>query len=458
MGSLFTSLLNTANALQVFSQALTVTQNNVTNSSTPGYAKQTLAIEAMPFDLSVGLPGGVKAGATLSSRDAFAEQAVRDQQTALGFYQQKTADLTPVQSYFDLSTTSGIAPSISALFQSFSQLSVAPNDTVSRQAVIDQATVVAQNFQDTAKGLLAQGTNLEQDSRSTIDEINRLAGVIAEVNSHNRVDPQGGIDAGVDAQLNSSLEELSQLTNFTALQQPDGTVSVFIGGQTPLVVNDQAYNIKGNFSTPQTAVLSSTGADISAQITGGNLSALLDDSNNLLPSYVTDLNTLAQGLADQVNTALSNGIDQNGAAPTTNLFSYDPGFGAALTLSVNPLTPDQIAAAAPGSPGGNDNALSLAQLGDAKTINGETFTGFYGNLGGRLGRDLSNASASQSTKQQLLTQAQALREQVSGVSLDAEAENLLAFQRAYEATAKMLEVLNNLTGTLMNIIQPTATG
>ncbi|HYL76995.1 MAG TPA: flagellar hook-associated protein FlgK [Bryobacteraceae bacterium] len=452
MGNLLASLLNTSNALRVYSQALTVSQNNVVNASTPGYAKQTQGLEAMPFDVTVGLPGGVMAGPVLSARDGFAEKSVREQQTALDLYQQKTTDLTPLETYFDLSGTSGIGPDISGLFQRFSQLSVSPNDAVARQGVIDQANTVAQSFRNTAMGLAGQGTSLDQESRSTIDSINRLAGIIAEVNAHNRVDPSGSVDAGVDAQLNSALEEMSQLVNFTALQQPDGTIAVYLGGQSPLVSNDQVYAIHGDFSTAQTAIVSSTGADLTPLITGGKLSALLDDNNNLLPAYMKDLNTLAENLASQVNTTLANGVDQNGAAPVTDLFQYDAATGAALTLSVNPVTPDQIAAALPGAAGGNGNALALAKLANAKTVDGYTFAQFYGNLGGRVGRDLSEAKDTQSTKQQLLSQAQALRQQVSGVSLDEEAEHLVAFQRAYEATSKMMSILNSLTDTLMKVI------
>jgi len=445
-------MLNTANALRAFQDGLTVTQNNVTNATTPGYVKQTQSLVALPFDLSVGLPGGVTAGPVLSSRDGYAEQAVRDQQTALGLYDQKVSDLTPLETYFSLSSSSGLGPAINNLFQGFSQLSVNPNDTVSRQQVIDQANTVAQNFRQTASGLESQGTNINQEARTTIDSINHLASVIAEVNSKNRVDPFGTIDAGVDAELNSTLEQLSQLTNFSALQQPDGTISLFIGGQTPLVVGDQVYAIEGDFSTSRTAILSNTGRDITDEIAGGKLSALLDDNNNLLPSYLDDLNTLAKSLADQVNGTLESGIDQNGAAPVTDLFTYDPNVGAAVSLAVNPLTPDQIAAALPGAPGGNGNALILAKLGDGTSLNGYTFSQFYGNLGGRVGNDLSTATENQTTKQQLLTQAQTLRQQVSGVSLDEEAEHLMTFQRSYQAVSKMLSILNSLTDTLMNII------
>jgi flagellar hook-associated protein 1 FlgK len=452
MGNLLTSLLNTANALKVYEGALTVTQNNVTNANTPGYAKQRASLEALPLDLSIGLPGGVTQGPTQSSRNGYAEQAVRDQQTALGYYQQKASDLTPLESYFSLSSTSGIAPAISNLFQSFSQLSVNPNDTVSRQAVLNQATTVAQAFQDTATGLLTQGSNLDQQTHGIIDNINQLAGVIAEINTQSRVDPGGTVDAGVDAQLNSTLEQLSQLVNFTALQQPDGSVSVYVGGQTPLVVGSQVYAIQGDFSTPQTAVQSSTGADISGQVTGGELSALLDDKNNKLPSYMSDLNTLAQSLAQQVNDSLNSGIDQNGAAPVTDLFKFDATTGAALTIAVNALTPDQSAAALPGAPGGNGNALNLAALANATTTNGTTFAQFYGNLGGRVGSDVSAATNSQSTKQALLAQAQSMRQQISGVSLDEEAQYMMEYQRSYQAISKMLGIVNSMTDTLMNMV------
>jgi flagellar hook-associated protein 1 FlgK len=227
---------------------------------------------------------------------------------------------------------------------------------------------------------------------------------------------------------------------------------VYIGGQTPLVVGGQTFAISGDFSKPQTAVRSSTGADITGQITGGQLSAMLDDKNNVLPTYLQSLNTLAQGVADQVNTGLSKGIDENGASPATDLFTYNASIGAGATLAVNSLTPDQIAVALPGAQGGNGNALKMSALGNGATLNNFTFAQFYGNIAARVGTDLSAATDNQTTKQSLLNQAQTLRQQASGVSLDQEAANLVAFQRAYQANAKMLTVLDSLTQFLMNAL------
>jgi flagellar hook-associated protein 1 FlgK len=65
---------------------------------------------------------------------------------------------------------------------------------------------------------------------------------------------------------------------------------------------------------------------------------------------------------------------------------------------------------------------------------------------------LSTATDNQTTKEQLLSQAQTFRQQVSAVSLDQEAVNLVSFQRSYEANAKMMTVLTSLTETLMGLI------
>ena len=451
---LLTSIINTASAFKVFSQAMQTTENNVVNSSTPDFARQVATFKALPFDPSVGLPGGVAAGPVESTRSAFAEQAVRSQQSQLGYQQQVSTDLTQLQNYYDPSNTAGIPASLDSLFSSFSALSVSPNDTNARQAVITQAQQVAQSFQQTATGLGTAANDENRQVNGAVSQINQIASQIAAINGQSGSHAYIGTDAGVDASLTSDLEQLSQLVNFTALKQPDGTVTVYMGNQTPLVIGTASQTITATFSNRQTQIFDGEGNDVTSELTGGSLGGMLQVSNTLIPGYVSDLNTLAQSVADQVNTTLSNGVDQNGATPTTNLFSYDPTVGAATTLTVNPLTPDQIAAALPNAPGGNDNALALAQLVNATPVNGSTFDAFYGHASAKVGTDLSDANANVTTDQQLLTQSQTLRNNVSGVSLDQEAANLISFQAAYNATAKLLSVLNSLTETLMTVIPP----
>src|SRR5207248_1753821 len=131
------------------------------------------------------------------------------------------------------------------LFQSFSRLSLNPSDTTARQSVIDQANRVAEAFHNVVSGVAASGQNVDQQTRGSISEINRIAATISHINAQQTTDPQGGTDAGLDAQLNSSLEELAQHVDFTALQQPNGKINVYLGGQTPLVLGEGSFAIQG---------------------------------------------------------------------------------------------------------------------------------------------------------------------------------------------------------------------
>ncbi len=452
MGNLLASLLNSANALDVYNQGLTTTENNILNANTPGYANQTQTFVALPFDPSVGLPGGVGAGPIQSSRDAYAEQAVQAQQSGLGASQQQASDLNNIQNLFSLTSNTSVNSSLNTLFQGFSALSVNPNDPATRQTVLNDAQQVAQAFNDVGNGLQSAIGQIGQEATSTVTSINQLTKQIAQLNQQ-RMSNNNGVDAGADAAMYADLEQLSQYANFTALQQTDGSISVYLGGQTPVVIGNQSYAIQANTSLPQLQILSAQGNDITSQITGGQLNGEITVRNNQIPSYLNNINTLAQSVADQINTTLAQGLDQNGNSPVNNLFTYDATTGVAQTLAVNPLmTTDQIAAALPGAAGGNGNALNLAALANAANTNGQTFTQAYAALAAQVGGDISTANTNVTTDQQLLTQAQTARSNISGVSLNEQAAALIQFQRSYQAAAKMITVLDDMTNTVLSIL------
>jgi len=88
MSSITSTLLTSAGALDAYSEALSVVQNNVANASTPDYASQSISLEPLEFNPTTGYPGGVRAGQIVSSRNEYAEQAVQQQTTLLGQAQQ----------------------------------------------------------------------------------------------------------------------------------------------------------------------------------------------------------------------------------------------------------------------------------------------------------------------------------------------------------------------------------
>ena len=454
MGGLFTSLLNSTNALQVYGRVFSVIENNITNANTPGYARQDQSLVALAFNPAEGIEGGVMAGPMLSARSKYLEQAVRNQRELLGSAQQKTGDLTQIEPLFDTSGKSGVPAAFNNFFNSFSQLSVNPNDPVSRQNVIDAAGQVAGAFHQNAIGIGRVSSNLDSETRDAITTVNQAATDIASINQHFRSNSAATTDAGLDARLNADLENLSQVVNYTAIKAGDGSYSIFLGGQTPLVIGDHTFPITGDFSAPQTVIRDSQANDITKELAGagGTMGAMLEEKNTTLPGYMTALNNVAKVFADSVNTALALGVDRNGNPPAVNLFTYNAVLGPAFTLAVTNITPDQIAAALPAAPGGNGNAIALSQLAGQPLVNGFTFTQAYGNLGGQVGADVSSAKQDQAAQQDLVGLAQQQRAQASGVSLDAEATKLLQFQQAYGAVGKLVSVLNSLTDTVMNMI------
>jgi flagellar hook-associated protein 1 FlgK len=478
MSNLLTSLISSANALSVFERALVVSQNNVSNASTPGYAAQRLVLEAAEFDPAVGLIGGVRAGEVLTARDIYAEQAVRRQLESLGYHAQTAESLAAIESVFDVSGGKGVVGALNGLFTSFSAWSLEPASTTARQAVVDKAQALAQSFAESSANLEKASQDTGRRIRETVGRINELG---AELRDYNAARRQGGAqDAGLDTKIQNALEELSELVNFTTLQQEDGSVTVLLGGQTPLLIGEHLYALRVGFDTPTdpppdypgaaspAQVTGGDGQAITQQISGGRLAGLIDVRNNVLPSlagdayHAGDLNVLAKSVADRINQILTAGNISDGP-PTVSgvpLFTYDATSEAtiAATLALDPgITAAKLAAIRPGPPYvSNGIALQLANLASpqdaADKIDGFSYVEFYGRAAGRVGRLLTDARENQDFKTQLVTQARSLRAELSGVSLDEEAIRIVEFQRAYQANAKMVSVLSDLTEIALGLM------
>src|SRR5262249_10298752 len=157
-------------------------------------------------------------------------------QELLGSAQQRAQDLTQVQPLFDLTSSSGVSGALNQFFDSFSALSVNPNDPVSRQNVIDRAGQLTKAFNQAAIGISQVSQTVSKQVGDTVSSINSLAGQIAAINQQFRDDSTSSTDEGLDSKLHNALEQLSQLTNFTVIKSNDGVFNVYIGGQTPLVI------------------------------------------------------------------------------------------------------------------------------------------------------------------------------------------------------------------------------
>jgi flagellar hook-associated protein 1 FlgK len=452
MASLFVTLRNSAASMRVFERGITVVQSNVTNVNTPGYARQRQILVADASDLEGGLAGSVASGGTLSSRSAFAEQSVRRSLHSLGYAAELSSQLSRLEPVFDVAEGSGVAASMQQLFDAFSALSVAPNDSAARQLVLQSARNLAGSFQHMSYGISSGLAEAGYSFTNETERINQTLAQIKEINHRFKMDARAQSDPGLDAQLNTLLESLAESMDFTVLRSEDGSVNISAGGQAPVLIGEHLYPLTADLSGGQARLLDHEGNDILPKISSGRIAAQAELYNKTIPSYAADLDLLASTLADAVNSQLAQGVDLSGAAPATGLFTYDAALGAARTIQVTSMAADQIAAASVGAPGGSGNAEKLAALAGQNLIDGGTFIAYYGSLTAKAGRDLVNATSNAAIQSSLSTQVRQIRDDMSRVNLDEEAIALLEFQRAYEAAAKMVATLDEMTETVLNMI------
>ncbi len=455
MGSLFAGLHIASNALDTFQKAINLTSTNVTNASTPGYARQQVVMQALSFDSTSCVGGGVGYGGTVDSRDSYAESNVQQNVSQGGEAAQRAKSYTRLEPILPIDGSSGISASLDSFFQAFSNLTTAPNDATARQLALDKAGQVARSFQQASESLYQAKQGTQQDLTGQVSQVNTIADRIVSINKQFQQNINATTDPGLNAQMAQSLEQLSQYVDLTVLKQDNGTVMVY-AGQSLLVTGSEALPLKFVPGPGQRVLEDSQGNDMSTTLRSGSLAALLDQAQNVEPALEANLNQMAENFATEVNAALQAGVDQSNNAPTPpagNLFYFDSAAGAAKTIAVNPLQPSQLALADPAAPGGNAVAVNVANLQKAAVMGGVTLTQFYGNIAAQLGQSLSDAKNDQTTADSLTAQAQSMRSDLQGVSLDQEAINLLEYQRGYDATSQFVKVINQLTQDIINLLQ-----
>ncbi|MBT7541459.1 MAG: hypothetical protein HN683_19100 [Gammaproteobacteria bacterium] len=108
-----------------------------------------------------------------------------------------------------------------------------------------------------------------------------------------------------------------------------------------------------------------------------------------------------------------------------------------------------------GDAGNNELALSMAQIIDEKQedLNGQTFNEALNRGVIGFGQELSSVEIQTLDQSTVLKMLQEHRTTISGVSIDEEMANLLVFQRAFQANAKLISLLDELLAISINVVK-----
>jgi len=454
MGSLFGTLSVAVGALAAEQGALQVTTNNTANVNTPGYARQRAVLEegAPVLYPALVLGSGVVFAQPQSVRDNILELRLHEETQQQGQFDAEVQQLQQAQTGF--TGSNDVGSQLSNFFNSLNGLATDPSNLSLRQGVLTSAGNLATSFRTTANNLQLQRTNIDLSVTQSVDQINTLTQKIAGLNQQVAVIEGVHEDASVLVnQRTQSIRDLSQLIDVRVVQN-ETSISLTTANGTALVASGQSFALTTHLDPSGTQHIFSQGADITGRLTAGSLNGLITARDQSIPGLLNQLDTLAAGLSTTLNGIHQAGFDLNGN-PGGNLFTPPPAgtTGAAASIQVAFSDPRLLAASSDGSTGSNGNLVALYNVRSQAVASGQNPFDYYASLVFTVGNGVataqSEADASAATEPPLTDQ----RNSISGVSLDEEASNLIRYQSAYQAAAKVITTISDLTQTVIDIVR-----
>ncbi len=454
MSGLFYGLELGKRALMAQQLALNTSGHNVANAATPGYSRQRVSLtQTLPLDTPQGSIGsGVYAKDVRHVRDLFLGSQYRNDNGHFARWETTHKSLSQVELFFNEPSDKGLNQLIQDFWNSWENLATNPT---ARSTVVEKTKVLINAFHEHAQQLSDLRTSIDTDVKNRISEINLLSTQIASINRQIAgAEIGGGMANDLRDQRDLLIDKLSSMVQVRTLDRPNGTVAVLIGSMTLV---DGGDDLKIETKTLEEAGATKTlavweGTNIEIDFTGGEIYANQQLRDKTIPEMQAQLDTLARTIIEQVNALHRTGI---GAAGSTDVDFFDPTFVSAQTIALNPaveLDPNLIAASLSGEPGDTRNAQAISELRNARLLlaNSVTINEYYANMVGTLGIKTQEAEVLKENYDLLVTQLDNARQSVQGVSVDEEVTDMIRFQRAYEAAARVITFMDGALETVIS--------
>lgn len=439
-----------ASGVRAYQSALTTVSENIANASTAGYTRRTSTINEIASsggpansrsvaDVSGALLTGIKrASDVFRSADVRAAGAdLARSETSIGWMDRIETSLSSNQ----------LSDRLTSFFNAAKAIAADPTATTPRQAMLESATSLASSFAATGKGLAAIDQDIDGTAQDAITALNGLGTSLAKVNQAiARVQPNTAAAAQLGDQRDQLLEQMSAISDVNVVTDDLGRATVRLGGASgPVFVagTDSGYltYVRGDAGAVSFSVHRG-GATSGVTPNGGVLAGVAEGAGRVGAARTT-LNTIATRFVGAINATQAQGQTLDGTAGTA-LFSV----GATPTdISLAMTDPRGIAAGAPGS-GVRDNS-NLAKFESIRTAGK-----FESNVTALVSGNAAALSARKSVAEAqgaIRDNAVTARDGVSGVNLDDEAVDLMRFQQAYQASARVVQVARETFQSILSI-------
>lgn len=425
-----------ASSVRAYSKALQTVGDNIANANTQGYVRRDINLTEAPSGVNgllytgTVLPNGVRVTGVTRATDQWLVADARTAGSESGQASARLNSLSAIERALN-DGGAGVGKALTATFNALDALAADPSNTTLRQSFLSSVDDVASTFRRTSASLDQVGTAIGQSASLGVDAVNGDVAALARVNDGLLRSRDGSTS---QAQL---MDERDKLLDRISAALP---VSISFDAKGAATLTSGSATLLGGATRTTITVTQATDGTLTyggVPVTGGSLGGMAEAADHL-KTQRTALDTLAGQVATQFNAQHAAGQDSAGVAGTA-LFAGTTAAG--LTSQIT--DPAKVAAAS--TTAVNGNALAFANLrGSTGTEAGWT------QLVASQSQQVAAATALDSAATARLTGTSQARDNISAVDLDKEAGDLIRYQQAYDAAARILQVARETMQSIFN--------
>lgn len=482
MSSLGASIELGREALRAQQIGLNVAGNNIANVNTPGYARKQAKLESKT-NMALGSGTGVLVAGLTRVRDRFLDSQFRFERGDVGRLESLEQAMATVEAIFtevaggstsetgavfDQPGGASLNGAFSRFFNAFQDLANTPDSQAARAEVREEAVLLTEQFHRMHNSLTALRDEVEGEFRETVKEINQLTKKIAELNVKivtTKAKPNF-VAGNLEDERDRLIDDLSRLLDMSVREESDGTLAISgMEGEGVLLVTRGISTDLGIRGVVQDNALVShivfADTDELVPVSNGKLKGLLETRDEKIPSFQASLDLLAETLVTRINQIHSGGFGLDGSSG--NLFFQSSGINARLIgvsqgvlddlNKISVASPSETSSSFSAGSGDGSVALALSDLRLEKILSGSTrsMEEFYSDLVGRVGAEAREVYNNVEARRLVLEQITSRRENNRGVSINEEASDLILFQRAYQAAARLVSMVDEMMEMTLNM-------
>ena len=470
------SILNMARSgMNAQQAAIQTASQNISNAQTEGYSRQRVElVSSLPTAFPNGIVGtGVSVAGITRARDILLDATFRSDSSGAAAADTTSGAMTQIQSVFGEPSNTGLSAALDAFWSGWSNLSANPTNSAAKSVVREAGNNVA----NTLNHFASQLDQLDQSNRETINaDVNQVNSLVTRIAQYNQQiigsESSGNSANDLRDARDKLLDEVTKIAGGQVVERANGSAAIYLAGRA-VVDGSTVKQLQMNTGQPPTVTF--TGSATAITGLGGSLGAAIDVSANRIPTTMARLDSLASGLVQTVNSIHSTGKIFTGSPPVATAAGNFFGVTIPPPTGVDPLQTargirlaatltDGSAVAASGAtatgPGNNDVAMALAALSStAVTLSAPsgfttaTFGDFFNATVGDVATATKQAQDDSTVQTTLASSANSRRQSVSGVSTDEELISVIQHQHAYQAAARLVNVVNEMTQTLITLGQ-----